>query len=225
MLRRAISTLLLGVCAAGLSADEPKPAVRPISEADSVLAVSYHDWTRYSPRPTTVILAAWADGRVVWSGDRLRGGPPYKEGRVEPKKVAALLARFEADGLFADEKLNLTYFDPHAEFLTVLVKSGKKRVEMVSFHELVEEAEGGIAFHWKLPRPDAKRRLDVLRDAPRDYLFYRVVWADTRTRLADLVPAEGRPTDGNAVMKAGDLSWHESAAPAQPKGPGRPPGK
>ena len=59
---------------------------------------------------------------------------------------------------------------------------------------------------------DGRRRLDVLRKSPADYLFYRFVWSETRSRLADLIPAESTATGGKPVMKAGKLSWQEPAA-------------
>src|SRR5262249_28647215 len=134
MPRSILITSVLGLCAATLSADEP--ATRPITAAESVLAVYYQDHGLRSPaKDPGLILAAWPDGRVIWSGDRLRGGAPYRAGQVEPKKVAALLARFENDGLFADEKLNQARFGPDSEFITVLVKAGKRQVKMESWHE------------------------------------------------------------------------------------------
>jgi hypothetical protein len=78
---------------------------------------------------------------------------------------------------------------------------------------------------WVAAEPEGRHRLTALQEAPRDYLFFRYVWSETRHRLADLIPAEGTPTDGKPVMEAGVLSWREPAAPPQPKGPGRPPGK
>jgi hypothetical protein len=212
MMRSVRSVLLLGVAVSALPAADPPPVVRPISEAESVLAVFYDDWALAGARDPALILAGWPDGRVVWSGDRLRGGPPYREGRIAAKKVTGLLGRLERDGHFADKGLNAGYVDWHDEFQTVLIKSGKKQVEMRSRHELVEEAGRGVAVHWELPRP-AERRLDVLRDAPRDYLYFRLVWTETRNKLTDLIPAEGTPTAGTAVKEGGVFSWHEPAAP------------
>jgi len=56
-------------------------------------------------------------------------------------------------------------------------------------------------------RLERKPRLDVLRKEPSDYLFFRVVWAETRTRLSDLKPRASRPSAGVPVIKAGVLSW------------------
>jgi len=48
--------------ASELSADEPKPAMRPISEAESVLAIYREDWSLGSSGEPAIIFAAWPDG-------------------------------------------------------------------------------------------------------------------------------------------------------------------
>src|SRR5687767_13791977 len=122
-----VAVALLVAAARCAPADDVKPVVRPITEADTVLAVY---WTNMSlavaPPSDRLVLAIWPDGRAVWSADRVRGGPPYFEGRVEPKRVTALLDRFDREGLFADETLNRAHFGPDSQFNTVLVKSGKR---------------------------------------------------------------------------------------------------
>lgn len=225
MRRSIVSALLIGWCTSSSPADEPKPAVRPISEADSILAVYRRNGGLGSTEGPAVILAAWPDGRLVWSGDRLKGGPPYRSGRIETEKVAALLARFEKDGLFADKKLNDAQFGPDSQFITVFIKSGKHQVKMESWHELAEESDKLVADHHGISSLDGRRRLDVLRKAPPDYLFFRYVWSETRGKLTDLIPGEGTPSEGKPVMEAGVLSWQEPAAPPKPKGNGDPPEK
>ncbi len=48
MTRIAISSILLGLFVSELSADEPKPALRPITDAESVLAVYREDWSLFT---------------------------------------------------------------------------------------------------------------------------------------------------------------------------------
>src|SRR5438552_222597 len=55
-----------------------------IGEADSpVTAVYYEDWGLH-PRVIgpQVIVAVYSDGRIIWSSDHLKGGPPYRTGRL-----------------------------------------------------------------------------------------------------------------------------------------------
>ena len=192
----AVYSLLLGIILPEPSAQEPKPAMRPITDTESVLAVYREDWGLHSGGEPAIIFAAWPDGLIVWSGDRLMGGPPYRAGHIDPKRVAALLSRFEKDGLFADKKLNDANFGPDSQFTTLFIKSGKKQVKMCSWHELMERSDKLVADDHGAAVLDGRRRLDVLRKTPADYLFYRFVWSETRSRLADLIPGESTATDG-----------------------------
>ncbi len=209
MRRLAVSSLLLGLYVPKLRADEPKPASRPISEAESVLAVYRENHGLIASEEPAIIIAAWSDGFIVWSGDRLKGGAPYRAGRVDPKRVTALLTRLDKDGLLTDESLERPNFGPDSPFTTILVKSGKKQVEMCSWHELHEATDGLVVDHHGVSRLEGRRRLDVMRKAPADYLFYRFVWAETRSKMADLIPGESTASGGKLVMKAGKLSWQE----------------
>ena len=174
----------------------------------------------------SLIFVAWPDGRVVWSGDRLRGGPPYREGQADPKRVTALLGRFEKDGLFDDPKLKHLNVGIDAPSITIFVKSGKRQVEMASWHELKEESGNVVDDGRGLKEVRGGSRFGALREAPRDFLFYRFVWSETRGRLADLTPPESAPTDGQPVTGRGFvLTWHEGAAPTKGKGGGGVPAK
>ncbi len=221
----ALYALLLGLNTSELSADEPKPAMRPISDAESVLAVYREDWGLASSGEPTIIFVAWPDGTIVWSGDRLKGGAPYRTGHVNPKRVAALLARFEKIGLFDDKRLNYVNCGPDSQFTTVFIKSGKKQMTMCSWHELYEEFDEMVSDHNGVYRLEGRRRFEVLRKAPADYLFYRFVWAETRAKLADSIPDESKESGGKPVMRAGKLSWQEPPATPTPKGAVAPSGK
>jgi len=109
MMRITFVYVLVASIVAPLCADQPKQ-VRSITEAKSVLAVYREDWGWGASGGPYIILAAWPDGHVVWSEDRLQGGPPYQSANVDPQKIGALLALFEAEGMFADTTLNQGHF-------------------------------------------------------------------------------------------------------------------
>jgi hypothetical protein len=221
----SVCCLPLAFCLAALSPGEPNQTLRPISEADSVLAVYREDWGLASSGAPAVLLVAWPDGHIVWSSDRLKGGPPYYTGSTSPKKVAALLARFEKDGLLADEKLNDPQFGPDSQFTTLLIKRGKQQAKMQSWHELFEVSDSMVVDHHGVQSLRGRRRLDVLRKAPKDYLFFRLVWSETRGKLNDLIPAQGTVSAGKPFLKVGVLSWQEPAATPKTSGAGSPPPK
>jgi hypothetical protein len=204
--------VLITVCG---RADEPKQLVRPITTAKSVIAVYREDCGLGSDGRPAIIFAAWPDGHIVWSDDRIQGGPPYHAAESDPQRFAKLIARFEKDGLFADDKLNQANFGPDSAFIAVLIKSGKRKVQMTSWHELFE-ADGGLVTSYGAVGSGNGSRLDVLRKEPAAYLFYRMVWSETRTSIATMIPTAGRPTSGSPLMKAGELSWEEPLPAAQP---------
>jgi hypothetical protein len=208
MMRWLLVCLLVAVGHSVASA-APEHGVRPISGADAVLAIYCDDGDRTSATEPGIILAAWPDGQIVWSADRLHGGTPYREGRIDPDKVADLLARFDQDGLFADKKLNEPDFGPDAGFTTLLIKFGKKQVEMRSWHELYEASGKVVAKRHGLESLNGRRRLDVLRKEPAQYLGFRFVWSEARGKLMDLIPEESSPSTGEAVREADAISWRK----------------
>jgi hypothetical protein len=193
--------------AAALGAGQPQARLIPITEADSVLAVYREDWGRAAAGTPAIILAAWPDGRMVWSEERLRGGAPYRAGRVDRRKVAALLERFDRDGVFSDEKLNEAHFGPDSQFISLFIKSGAKKVKMQSWHELFEASGGLVVTSTGASSLNGPRRLEE----PADYLVFRLIWSETRALLAGLVPSESREHSGTPFMKGGILSWREPA--------------
>jgi hypothetical protein len=223
MMRSRVLWSIVVSCALSVRTDQPNVQTRPITEADSVLAVYPEDWgNRPGAGGTKVILVAWPDGHIVWSTDRIQGGGPYRAGRIDPKKFATLLKRFEKDGLFADEKLNQANFGPDSQFITVHIKSGKKQVKMQSWHELYEMSDEVVVNDRGIVGLQGRRRLDELRKAPADYLFFRMVWSETRSKLSDLLPSEWSPSGGEPITNAGVLSWHEPTAAPKPNRPDSP---
>jgi hypothetical protein len=143
------------------------------------------------------------------------GSPPYRTGRVDPTRVADVIARFEQDGLFADKKLTEVYLGPGSPYLSILIRSGKKHIDMASWHEVYEVGgrlvEDGLGIRGLEGRP----RLAILRESQADWLFYRFVWSETKGKLIDLIPAESLPTDGKPFMDNGELYWREPATPSK----------
>jgi hypothetical protein len=214
LLNCALALLLLSFSIA-LAAHE-ETAVRPIELADSVLAIYPEDWGRGSrERIPAIILAVWPDGHVVWSKDRVKGGEPYYTGEVDPEDVIGLLSRLEHDGLFADKKLSDPNFGPDSHFTTLLVKSGKKYLRMRSWHEVFEADGETVVSSHGVAGLNGQRRLEALRKEPADYLYYRFVWSETRGRLIDLIPNDGKPVSGKIVTTERGLFWCELPADAR----------
>lgn len=215
-MRSLCSSLVVLCIAAAVAADE-SPAPRKIDGAESVLAVYPEDWgLRAHARVPAVIFAAWPDGHVIWSKDRIKGGAPYYAGHIEPERFTSLLSDLEHDGLFADEKLNKARFGPDSLFTTLFVKSGKKHVRLQSWHEVAEARGQAIATSTGISPLDGQQRLAVLRKEPADYLYYRFVWSETRGRMLDLIPVNGKPTTGTIDETEGQLTWREAPTNSKP---------
>lgn len=210
---RAMGVLLLTCLARPATCEEL--AARPIEKADSVLAIYPEDWGLASPaRLPALILAIWPDGHVVWSKDRLKGGAPVFFGQIDREIVSSLISRLEHDGIFSDKSLNNANFGPDSVFTTLLVRSGKKELRMQSWHE-VSEADGGArAGRRGVSGLGGQRRLEALREEPADYLYYRFVWSETRGRLIDFIPNDGKRVSGKMVTTNRGVAWVEM--PAEP---------
>lgn len=185
---------------------------RDVSESDAVVAVYREDWGIGASAPPALIVASWSDGYIVWSKDRVRGGAPYFSHRIAPQRFKDLLADFDRDGLLkkeGDAEVSLGQIDPHSEFTTIMVRSGAKRIAMSSGHELAEPGGTVVEIDGGLLLLEGRKRLDVLKDESAEYLFFRMVWEETRRKIDELVPEGGDPCRGSLVMRRGIAIWQE----------------
>ena len=186
--------------------------LRPITDAKTILAVYYQDWRLSSSGELNLIVAAWDDGRILWSDDRLKGGPPYRGAQIGASRVNELLSRLDEDGLFDIDFLSHPHFGPDTEFKTIFLNASGKQLKMESSHELVEE-KGGIVREYGTVS-DKRPRFEVLRREPNDYLFYRFVWAEIRGRALSLIPPCGDTIHGELIVtKPGVISWQDRSEP------------
>jgi hypothetical protein len=169
--------------------------VRPIAYAHTVLAVDRENLGLWSAYPTVIMLAAWTDGHIVWSRDRLWGGPPYYAGRVDPRAITATLMRFDADGIFAEPHLSPGTVKSTSRLTNIQLRFGTRALEMTTDHELSGEFHSG-------PRVESLARMSA------EYLVFRLLWSETRRTIDALIPPSGEPTTGEPI-KRGRLSWYE----------------
>ena len=199
----AVSCLLL----AG-GAQTAEQAIRPITDAETLLAIYTEDWRLHSSGPHKLIVVVWDDGRILWSDDLLNGGPPYRGAQIDASRLTVLLGHLDEEGLFDIDDLTHARFGPDSEFTTILLKSSGKQLEMRSWHELVEDGRRGIARKIGVVANE-RPRFQVLEEEPQDYLFYRFVWAEIRARALALIPTSGDLFEGEVIMKSRNLSWQE----------------
>jgi hypothetical protein len=200
------------------------PGARPITHANSIVAIYTSDGGGIIPsgEPPNLVVAVWDDGHVVWSDDRLRGGAPYRSGQIDRTRLAAILSGMERDGVFAEKKFSRANVGPDSKFTTIWLKSGKLQLQMRSWHELVEAGGGAVATTSGIEPLRGRRRFDVLRNQPSEYLYYRLAWSEIRGTLLEMIPSESKAVDGKVRMQAGVISWQESPGKSeQRKVPGK----
>jgi len=197
------------LCACMLAAEETVVIQRPLADNNSIMAIYREDWGLTSANEPVPLFIAWPDGRLVWSENRVTGGAPYRTAQIDPEKIAALMKWFEKDGVFANHKLKAAHFGPESQFTTILIKNGKRELKLQSWHELVEQSGKSVAADGGATGLQGQRRQDVLRESKADYLYFRFVWSETRGRLMDLIPSDGKGVVGDVTLKDHVVSWKE----------------
>jgi hypothetical protein len=87
-----------------------------------------------------LIIVVWPDGRIVWSGDRIRGGPPYSVGQIKKEAVDELLRKLSRSGAFEPSLFDKTIFS-YLDVGTVrmIATDGKNAMMLDSLHEIADE--------------------------------------------------------------------------------------
>lgn len=144
--------------------------------------------------PAQLILAAWAEGRVVWSADAINGGGPLKTAKIPPDKIIAAMRQIAAAGFF-DPALKRKYIGEGSPFTAFAVRSGGESFKLESWHELIEQNGRRVATARGVMALDAGTAVEVLVNQPADYHRFRKVWDAARHAAMDLIPESGEPCE------------------------------
>jgi len=200
----------LGVGAVLLSRPSAgRPLSRPISMAPAAITIYTEDRERQSAGATRLLVGVWSDGLIIWSHNRHDGGPPYWSSSISPARFTSLMSELERDGVFKNKHLAGMYYGPDSKFTVIVVKNGKHRLQMQSWHELYEDRLDAVATAAGLEPLGGRSRADVLKHQPVYYQQYRATWTRIRTLVQGLVPIVGIPVHGMLITKAGKLIWVE----------------
>ncbi len=182
------------------------PSRRAISESGSVIAIFNESW-ELGRNEFKLVFAAWPDGCVFWSHDSTNGGAPFRYGRIDSASVTQLIERVAAVGYFNNENLRQARFGPDSSFTTIAIRHRGRELEMRSWHELCETSEQLVATP-AISGLETESRIDVLANADRDWLHYRMAWAELRCLISTLTPSEYSIVQGqlttNKCMPASD---------------------
>lgn len=161
-------------------------------EASIPVAAIYTEHSPWEYQGPQISVAVWNDGRIIWSGDLLKGGPPYRVGTVAPQQVEAFLDRLDARGVFRDQTLNQANFGPDAPVTTIAIADGARQLNMMSWHELFEEDPDLVVTSSGVVPLEGRRRAEVLATEPASYRRYRESWAVIRDEFMSLIPTAGQ---------------------------------
>lgn len=211
--RHFVSYLLILIFAASASSEPTQSQLseRPITDADSILAVYTQGIGLASNgrAPQRLVFAAWHDGRVIWSEDQTRGGPPYRTATIRPAALEQALAVIHRDGFFDDPALLQPKFGPDAQTTVLYARTKRDELKMQSWHELYEADGKVVATEAGLTPRAGHSRPDILRGATPEYLYYRVAWSDIRRLASALIPSESKSANGHLEMREGKAIWIE----------------
>jgi hypothetical protein len=198
---RQTTALLLILWLLGTGQAEPRaqekqnapPVQMPVVVGETtppVVAISFVEESIYGG-PFRPILLVWKEGRIVWSPDLLKGGPPYREGKVAPERVKKVLSDLDRRGVFKYSGRR-EHYGPDYPYTTIAIAVGTKRLSVSSWHEYAEKGSTVVATAGGLALLEGRDRARVLASEPESYRQFRKVWADLRAGLATLIPDRGR---------------------------------
>lgn len=199
------AVFLLACGSKALSQENPANR-RPIDDAENVIAIIHEKPMRGIPR---IVLAAWEDGHVVWSENRIEGGSPYRCAELGQNSIPELLKKWEKEGLFELNEVRKMHIGPNASHSSIFVKLANKQTELTSWHEVHELSSLAVGTAKGIKLLEGQTKLQVLSQEGAEYLFFRALWSDLRWQIAALLPSESHPCDGHVVMDDGVLYWSE----------------
>lgn len=170
----------------------------PLTKATPSIALTIEggglnaDWKSY-PR---ILMVAWPDGRVVWSVDQKKGGPPFREASVNPSSIQATLTKFEKTGVFQNESFRHSWFGPDSTYHSIWLCHGGKHTRVETWHELFETNPNLVVVNGGVTSLDGRKRADVIASDTKEFQGFRTLWSDLRSQLMALTPKKGNPLDG-----------------------------
>lgn len=169
------------------------PVVKGSKERPSIV-VWREDWGLVSAKGLGpfVIAAVWADGKVVWSKDKLSGGPPFHEGKIDPKALDKVLHDFEVRNVFSAPYVRHSNFGPDSYCTAIYLSKGKKEFLSRSWHELAEQDPGIVAASFGLTRLKDMSREEFLKNDAQDYQKYRALWSHIRKQISAILPKDAK---------------------------------
>lgn len=194
LMRRVWLVGLVLLSAGGARGAEATPAIAVSVESFGMARRGAAAWP-------ILLVAAWADGRIVWSRDQRDGGAPYLRGRIEPERVTGVLQQFEKRGVFSRANLKQAWFGPDATYQAIWLQSGDRQTRLQTWHELAERNPKVVVVGGSIRPLEGRNRKEVLREDSAEFREFREVWSDLRRAIAGLIPKKGEEVVGALGME------------------------
>jgi hypothetical protein len=175
----------------------------PVTKATPSIAVAIKggaitaDWKSHPG----ILMIAWPDGRIVWSVDQKKGGPPFLEASVNPSTIQATLARFEKAGVFQEDRFRHSWFGPDSTFHSIWLCHEGNHTRVETWHELSERNPNSVVVNGGITLLGGRKRADVIASDTKEFQEFRKLWSDLRSELMDLTPKKGIPLGGTFELE------------------------
>ncbi len=184
---------------------QPASADRPLTGSDNFASIyEVGDDEKYP-----LSIAIWKNGDIVWSQSDSGFGEPYYQSTVDKRRLAYLVKKIEKEGALQATRLSKRHEGFHIPATHFHLSAGKLSGLLVSWHEQIERPLDGISVATNVGAEIHKQqsKYSVLNKAPSSYVFFRLVWAESRYRVQTLVPLNGTRTQGKVVYRDGEYYW------------------
>lgn len=172
-------------CHIAYGSDDVPPAIAVSIEGGGMRL----DWQSY-PR---IIMAVWPDGKIIWSKDPTKGGPPFRVSRIEPAKIQALLKKFEKKSVLQIDEFRHSWVVPDSTYHSIWLSTGAEHLRVKTSHELFESNSNLVVANGYVSSLEGRKREEVITSDTQNFQAFRKLWTDLRTSISRLIPLKGNP--------------------------------
>ena len=174
--------------------DESTPAIAVFTESMGLVTPGTDSGRHF-------LTTVWSDGRIVWSRDQQKGGPPYLTGQIAPERVQELLKQFDQRGVFTKRELRRSWFGPDSSYHAISLTLGTQQTRLATWHERFERNPNLVVINGGVTSLDGRNRDEVIRSDTSEFKEFRGVWNELRAAITALIPADGKPYSGAMTFK------------------------
>jgi hypothetical protein len=139
-----------------------------------------------------LLIAAWADGTICWSRDRLRGGAPYTSARIDPIRLHEVLERLRSK-LEPEPARGRLKGAPDASILELAVLADDGVFGLASNIPFFETNPRLVVTDHGIEDLEGRDRASVMAAQSPALSEFRRTWDECVALVWSLVPEQGEP--------------------------------